>query len=467
MKILFVSSEVVPFAKTGGLADVSGSLPIFLEKLGPEVKIAMPKYRAIKLKGPKGIVGKHTEVLFIDNDKYFDREQLYGDRSGDYPDNLERFAYFSRTCLEMLKKINFKPDVIHCNDWQSSLIPVYLKTIFKNDPFYAGIKTMLTIHNLAYQGVFDKSQYPQTGLGWDLFTVDGLEFYGKVNILKGGILFADIITTVSPTYAQEIQTREFGYGLEGVLKRRSADLRGILNGIDYEVWNPKTDKNIAKTYDAYTSEDKSINKEDLQRISGLKVDKNIPLIGIISRLADQKGFDLIAAILADLLKGNVQFIVLGTGDDKYHVLLEKISKMYPKKTSINLKFDAVLAEKIYAGSDMFLMPSRFEPCGLGQMICLRYGTVPVVRLTGGLSDTIREYNPKTGAGNGFVFSAYESSELNAAINRSLKLYKNKKAWAMLVKRAMGFDFSWESSARDYIKLYKKSAKSEARCGAGV
>jgi len=475
MKVLFVSSEAVPFAKTGGLADVSGSLPIFLEKLGLEVKIAMPKYRAIKLQGPKGITGKHVEVFFIDNDKYFDRDQLYGDRYGDYPDNLERFAYFSKACLELLKKISagggpacgWKPDIIHCNDWQSSLIPVYLKTIFKNDPFYAGIKTILTIHNLAYQGVFDKSQFPQTGLGRDLFTIDGLEFYDKVNILKGGILFTDIITTVSPTYAKEIQTQEFGYGLEGVLKKRSDDLRGILNGIDYEVWNPKTDKNIARTYDAYTSEDKSINKEDLQRISGLKVDKNIPLIGIISRLAGQKGFDLIAAILADLLKGNVQLIVLGTGDDKYHVLLEKIAKMYPKKTSINLTFDAVLAEKIYAGSDMFLMPSRFEPCGLGQLIALRYGTIPVVRLTGGLSDTIREYNPKTGEGNGFVFSTYESSELYAAISRGLKLYKNKKAWSLLVKRAMGYDFSWESSARDYIKLYKKLARSEAKCGAGV
>ncbi len=467
MKILFVSSEVVPFAKTGGLADVAGSLPIFLEKLGLEVKIAMPKYKTIKMQGPKGVTGKNIEVLFVDNPKYFDRGQLYGDRFGDFTDNLERFAYFSRACLELLKKINYKPDVIHCNDWQSALIPVYLKTIFKNDPFYTGIKTMLTIHNLAYQGIFDRSQFPQTGLGGDLFNIDGLEFYDKVNILKGGILFTDIITTVSPTYASEIQTQEFGYGLEGVLKKRSSDLRGILNGIDYETWDPKRDKNIAKTYDAYTSEDKNINKKDLQRSSGLKVDKNIPLIGIISRLADQKGFDLIADIIADMLKGNVQFIVLGTGDDKYQVLLEKIAKLYPKKTSVNLKFDAVLAKKIYAGSDMFLMPSRFEPCGLGQMICLRYGTIPVVRLTGGLSDTIKEYSPKTGEGNGFVFSSYESSELSAAINRALKLYKNKKAWSLLVKRAMGYDFSWESSARDYIKLYKKLAGSEARCGVGA
>jgi starch synthase len=458
---------VVPFAKTGGLADVSGSLPIYLEKLGLEVKIAMPKYKTIKTQGPKAIIGKHIEVLFIDNDKYFDRDQLYGDRYGDYLDNVERFAYFSKACLEMLKKINYKPDVIHCNDWQSSLIPVYLKTIFKNDPFYSGIKTMLTIHNLAYQGVFDKSQFPKTGLGWELFTVDGLEFYDKVNILKGGILFSDIITTVSPTYAEEIQTQEFGYGLEGVLKKRSQDLRGILNGIDYEVWNPKVDKNIKKAYDAYTCEDKNINKEDLQNISGLTVDKNIPLMGIISRLADQKGFDLIATILPDLLKGTVQFVVLGTGDDKYHILLEKIHKMYPKKTAINLKFDAVLAEKIYAGSDLFLMPSRFEPCGLGQMICLRYGTIPVVRLTGGLSDTISEYNPRTGKGNGFVFSEYESSELYNAVKRGLKLYRDKKAWGQLVKSAMGYDFSWESSAQDYIGLYKKMTRCEARCGASA
>lgn len=455
MKILFVSSEVVPFAKTGGLADVAGSLPIALEKLGIEIKIVMPKYKMVKVNEDRTIIGRTLEVLFIENEKYFNRDQLYGDKFGDYPDNLERFAYFSKSCLELLKKINFKPDVIHCNDWQTSLIHVYLKTIYKNDQFFYNVKTMLTIHNLSYQGLFDKSHFIKSGLDRSLFTIEGLEFYDKVNILKGGILFSDLITTVSPTYSREIQTKEFGYGLEGVLKSRSQQLYGILNGIDYDIWNPKTDKHIAKNYDANDIKAKCVNKEDLQKVSGLNVDRNIPLIGIISRLADQKGLDLISAIIRDLLKSKLQFIVLGTGDNKYHVLFEKIAKLYPKRTSINLKFDAILAQKIYAGCDMFLMPSRFEPCGLGQMICLRYGTIPVVRLTGGLKDTIEEYDAATGQGNGFVFSQYSSSELLAAIKRSLELYKNKKEWQQLTKRAMGYDFSWESSAKEYMRLYKK------------
>lgn len=463
MKILFVSSEAVPFAKTGGLADVAGSLPIALEKLGIDIKVVMPKYKTVKVKEDRTVIGRNLEVLFIENEKYFNRSQLYGDKFGDYPDNLERFSYFSKSCLDLLKKINFKPDIIHCNDWQSSLIPVYLKTIYKNDPFFCDIKTILTIHNLSYQGLFDKSHFPKSGLGWNLFTIEGLEFYDKVNILKGGILFSDLITTVSPTYSKEIQTKEFGHGLEGVLKERSNELYGILNGIDYDTWNPKTDKYISKKYDANDIKAKYVNKEDLQKISGLSVDRNIPLIGIISRLADQKGLDLISAIIGDLLKSKLQFIVLGTGDNKYHVLFEKIAKVYPKKTSMNLKFDAVLAQKIYAGCDIFLMPSRFEPCGLGQMICLRYGTIPVVRLTGGLKDTIEEYDAASGQGNGFVFSQYSSSELLAAIKRSLAFYKDKEAWQKLTKKAMGYDFSWDNSAKEYEKLYNKLISSKVKC----
>lgn len=455
MKILFVSSEVAPFAKTGGLADVSGSLPLAFENLGIEVKIVMPKYKMVKVKENKTVIGKNLEVFFIENEKYFGRDQLYGDRFSDYPDNLERFAYFSKAALELLKRINFRPDVIHCNDWQSSAIPIYIKTLYKNDTFFKGIKTLLTIHNLSYQGLFEKSQFPKTGLGWELFTIEGLEFYNKVNILKGGIIFSDFITTVSPTYSQEIQTKEFGYGLEGVLKKRADDLYGILNGIDYNIWDPKTDKYIAKNYDASSVEDKYINKEDLQKISGLKVDRNIPLIGIISRLADQKGLDLISAIIEGLLKLKIQFILLGTGDDKYHNLFEKISLIYPRRTSINLKFDAVLAQKIYAGCDMFLMPSRFEPCGLGQMICLRYGTIPIIRLTGGLKDTIQEFDEGTKEGNGFTFSRYLSSDLFKTIKKALGVYKDKDLWQKLVKKAMSYDFSWESSARKYAQLYKK------------
>jgi len=457
MKVAFISSEVVPFAKTGGLADVAGSLPLALEKLGIEVKIIMPKYKTVKVKADKTIIGRNVEVLFVENEKYFGRDKLYGDRFGDYPDNIERFSYFSKACLELLKKINFKANIIHCNDWQSSLIPVYLKTIYKNDIFFAGVKSILTIHNLSYQGMFDKSQFTKTGLGWDLFTVRGLEFFDRVNILKGGILFSDAVTTVSPTYAKEIQTKELGCGLEGILEQRANDLYGILNGIDYNIWNPKKDKNIAKKYDANSIKDKCVNKEDLQKISGLKVDKNIPLIGMISRLADQKGFDLVAAIIGDLLKTKVQFIVLGTGDNKYHILLEKIARLYPAKSSINLKFDAMLAQKIYAGADIFLMPSRFEPCGLGQLICLRYGTVPVARLTGGLQDTIQEFDANTKSGNGFTFSDYSSAGLLSAIKRALALYRDRAAWQKLATRTMGYDFSWESSAKEYADLYDKFA----------
>lgn len=455
MKILFVSSEVVPFAKTGGLADVAGSLPLALEKLGLEVKICMPRYKMIKLSADKTVIGRAIDVLFVENEKLFGRDQLYGDRFGDYPDNLERFAYFSKGVLETAKRINYRPDIIHCNDWQSSLIPVYLKTLYKNDEFFKNTRTVLTIHNLAYQGLFDRSQFPKTGLGWELFSMNGLEFYDKVNILKGGIEFSDYITTVSPTYSKEIQTKEFGCGLEGVLRARSDNLCGILNGIDYDIWNPDTDKFISKTYNAATVENKSANKENLQKESNLKADKNAPLIGVISRLADQKGFDLIAAIMEDMIKLRTQFIVLGTGDDKYHVLLEKMAKLYPKQTSINLKFDAVLAQKIYAGCDLFLMPSRYEPCGLGQIICLRYGTIPVVRSTGGLKDTIQEFDGETKRGNGFTFSEYSAPELFRAVKKALKVYKDKELWRALVKKAMGYDFSWDHSAKEYRDLYKK------------
>ncbi len=456
MKIAFMSSEVVPFAKTGGLADVAGSLPLALEKLGLDVKIIMPKYKSVKVSAGRTVLGKGLDVFFIDNKKYFDRDQLYGDRYGDYPDNLERFSFFSKAALELLKSINFKPDIIQCNDWQTSLIPVYLKTLYKDDPFFKNVRTVLTIHNLAYQGTFAKSQYPITGLDWNLFNVNGLEFYDKINLLKGGILFSDVINTVSPTYAQEIQTKEFGCGLEGVLKDRSSDLYGVINGIDYDVWNPETDKAIVKNYTKATSEDKYINKEDLQRITGLKVDKKIPVFGIISRLADQKGLDLISAIIGDFLKSNVQFVLLGTGEDKYHVLFEKIAKQYPKKAAINLKFDAVLAQKIYAGCDMFLMPSRYEPCGLGQLMCLRYGTIPIVRSTGGLKDTIQDFDADRKRGNGFAFTDYESSELYKTIKRALKVYMDSKTWQALVKKAMGCDCSWENSAARYVDLYKKA-----------
>jgi len=458
LKVLFASSEVVPFAKTGGLADVAGSLPIALAEAGVDARVIMPKYASVKIKEDEAVIGKDSKVYFVRNDEYYNRKELYGDKFGDYHDNLDRFTFFSREILERCKREGFVPDIIHCNDWQTALVPVYLNTNYKYDDVFSKTKTLLTIHNMAYQGLFPKEEYPKIGLDWILFSIDYFEFYDKVNLMKAGLVYSDAISTVSPTYAKEILTKEFGCGLEGVLKTRENVLSGILNGLDYELWNPATDKKIFKQYSAENIEDKYANKEALQKQLGLKVDRDIPLIGLISRLADQKGLDLIAKIIDDLLNLKIQFVLLGTGDNKYHMLFEKMAKIHQKNTSINLKFDATLAQKIYAASDLFLIPSRYEPCGLGQMISFKYGTVPVVRQTGGLKDSVTEFDPKTGNGNGFAFEDYRSDALFAAIKRALALYKNKAAWAGLVKKIMGLDYSWNTSAKEYIKLYNKMLK---------
>jgi starch synthase len=457
LRLLFVSSEVVPFAKTGGLADVAGALPIALEHAGLEVKVAMPKYKTVKEKKDTALIGKNTEVLLIKNDKFFGREGLYGDSKGDYPDNLDRFVFFCKETLRRIESTGFKPDIIHCNDWQSALIPVYLKTIYKNDDFLKDARTVFSIHNLAYQGAFPKEEFEKTSLDKKHFGINGLEFYGKVNLMKGGLLFADVLNAVSPTYAKEIQMQEYGCGLDGVLRQRRADLYGVLNGIDYDVWDPAKDKAIFENYSHSSIEKKYVNKVKLQRETGLKQDKDAPLIGIISRLADQKGFDLIAEILDDILKAGAQIIVLGTGEEKYHVLLKNLAEKYPESTSINLRFDAVLACKIYAGCDMFLMPSRYEPCGLGQLISFKYGTVPIVRETGGLKDTVSQFDKKTQKGNGFVFKKYDSKEFLSAIKKALGVYSDKKVWTRLMKKIMKYDFSWDESANHYVDLYKKAA----------
>ena len=455
LKLLLAASEVVPFAKTGGLADVAGSLPIALEEMGVDVRVIMPKYGCVKLKGDQAVIGKGVKVYFVENDDYFDRKELYGDKFGDYHDNLERFAFFSKEILERCKREDFQPDIIHCNDWQTALVPVYLNTLYKYDPFFSKTKVLFTIHNLAYQGVFAKDEYPKIGLDWILFNIEYFEFYGKVNLMKAGLVYSDAVSTVSPTYAKEMLTKEFGCGLEGVLKNKEKVLSGILNGIDYGMWNPGTDKKIFKKYSAVTIDDKYVNKERLQKETGLKIDRDIPMIGMISRLADQKGLDLLAKIIDELLNMKVQFILLGTGDNKYHILFEKMGRIHPKNASINLKFDATLAQKIYASSDLFLIPSKYEPCGLGQMISFKYGTIPVVRETGGLKDSVQEFNPKTGEGDGFTFSEHRADHLCAAIKRALALFKNKTIWTELMKKVMALDFSWEASAREYVKLYEK------------
>ncbi|UCB57789.1 MAG: glycogen synthase [Candidatus Omnitrophota bacterium] len=451
MKVLFCSSEVVPFAKTGGLADVSGALPQALEKEGAEVKVALPGYRSAKAHSPK--MGKDIEVYLVQNDKYFDRKELYGTSSGDYPDNLERFAFFCKQTLLLLKEKGFCPDIIHCNDWQSALIPVYLKTNFKDDDFFKKTKVIFTIHNLAYQGVFPQDEFAKTDLDKQLFNMHALEFYGKANLLKGGLVFSRFITTVSPTYAQQIQSVKFGCGLDGVLRKRKKDLSGIINGLDYHIWDPQQDNKIFQKYGRDDLGDKYINKEKLQQELNLPVDRNIPLLGIVTRLASQKGIELIiSALNKKMPKLNLQFVLLGTGDEKYHHQLEKIMQRGYKNISISLRFDAVLARKIYAGCDMFLMPSYYEPCGLGQLISLKYGTIPIGRKTGGLADTIID------AQNGFLFEKYSPGEMMRAIMRALKLYENREKWRSLMLKAMDCDFSWEASAKKYIELYGQALK---------
>ncbi len=459
MKIVMCASEVVPFAKTGGLADVAGALPLALEKEGQEVIIIMPRYKAIdpaknnlkKLKDDIliGSTGKKIKVYFIESPAYFERDGLYGDKLGDHKDNLDRFSYYCKRSLELLKEINFKPDIIHCHDWQSSLVPVFLKNLYTNDPFYKSTRTILTIHNIGYQGLFPKDEFPKLGLDWSLFSIGGLEFYGQINILKGGMIFSDIINTVSPTYAKEIQTKEFGFGLEGVLNKRRDAVFGILNGLDYDIWDPAKDKFIAENFSVANLAGKAKDKADLEQLSKLPLKKDLPLLGIVSRLAQQKGFDILAEGIDEICRMDIQMVILGTGDLKYHQILEEMVAKYPKVISLHLKFDDSLAHKIYAGSDIFLMPSNYEPCGLGQLISLRYGTIPLVFKTGGLADTVD-------AANGFVFENYSKADLVKTIAKAVTAFKNRAKWAALAKKAMKCNFSWESSAKKYIELYVRA-----------
>lgn len=460
MRILFCSSEVVPFAKTGGLADVAGALPIALEKQGHQVRITLPKYKMVKEQGDTAVLGKDIRVHFIRNDKLYMRDGLYGDAQGkDHPDNLERFVFYCRETLEIMKREGFKPDIIHCNDWQTGLIPVYLKTLYSNDPFFKDTKTVFTVHNFAYTGTFEKEQFSKTDLDSGLFSIDGLEYYGRFSLLKGGLVFSDIITTVSPTYAKEIQTEEFGCGMEGLLRKRSADIYGVLNGIDYQLWDPAEDKSIYKNYSPESIQDKAINKEKLTSDLGIGIGKDAPLIGTVGRLAYQKGFDILAEIVEELCGMEAGFILLGTGEQRYHEIFQDVAKRHKKNASINLCFDAALAQKIYAASDIFLMPSRYEPCGLGQLISFKYATVPVARKTGGLADTVFEFNPETEEGNGFLFEEPESKQLLEAIKKSLEVYRDKPKWMRLITKIAGYDFSWDKSAGEYCRLYEGLTKS--------
>ncbi|MEW6087879.1 MAG: glycogen synthase GlgA [bacterium] len=474
MNILFVSSEVFPFAKTGGLADVSGALPEALNNLEHKCSIIMPMYRKVRENGfhPSNIKSnikvklgqdeynfnllflKHnnTDVYFIDRKEFFDRDGLYGTPGSDHADNALRFAFFAKAVVSVIKNIG-KIDIIHCNDWQSSLLPLYLKNAGLDK-----IKTVLTIHNLAYQGLFAPDTLSSIGLSWDYFTMDKLEFYGKVSFLKAGIIYSDAVTTVSRGYAREILTPEFGCGLEGLLQTRKDSLYGIINGVDYNEWNPLNDKYIAKNYSEKNLNDKTECKKDLLKSFSLPFDSRKPVIGMITRLAAQKGLDLVAERIEEILSLNVYLVLLGTGDEKYNNMFKDIAGKYKGKAGIKIGFDNTLAHKIEAGSDMFLMPSRYEPCGLNQMYSLKYGTVPVVRATGGLDDTISDFDHFTKKGNGFKFLNATIDALYAVLKRAVEVYKDSKSWHILQLNGMHCDFSWENSAKEYVELYKKILK---------
>jgi len=478
LKIAFITPEMAPLAKTGGLADVTGAFPKYLSRLGQlEITVWLPFYREIKNKHLKlkpvasnlrlnffpventfSIFEYQAEgfkVYLVENDLYFDRDYLYGTAEGDYPDNGQRFAFFCLAALTGLKAIGWPPDLIHAHDWQSALTLAYLKHSLSKDNFYQKTRSLFTIHNLAYQGLFPPDLLSQAGLPGYLFNPEDLEFYGRVNFLKAGLLYSEAISTVSPTYSQEIQSAEFGFGLEGVLKKRADRLFGILNGIDYQEWNPATDPALPAHYSRQAPAGKFLCRQELLRSFNFEVESKRPVVGLVSRLAGQKGFDLLVKSLDEILKRDLYLIILGTGEKQIQEMLGQAARKYPGRFGLKIAFDDRLARLIYAGSDFFLIPSRYEPCGLTQMYSLRYGTIPVVRSTGGLKDSIQEFNPDRLEGNGFRFEDYEPQALLTALDRALSFYQQKPFWSKLKDNAFSSDFSWEKSASNYYELYLK------------
>lgn len=481
MRVLICASEAVPFAKTGGLADVAGALPRALRALGHEVRVALPNYAQVdQEKAQPRPVGAVTvrmgdesvearillservpdmPTYLVDCPRYFDRSRLYGEE-----DDAARFAFFCRAVLDYLRVGDWTPEVIHANDWQTALLPVLLRTTYAGDAKLRGIATLFTIHNLAYQGVFAPAVMARVGLDWSLFAPELLEFYGNVNFLKGGLVFSDLLSTVSVTYSREIQTEEYGERLEGVLAERKDDLFGVVNGIDYEEWNPATDQRLAAHYAVSSPEGKAVCKADLQERLRLPARPETPLFGLVSRLASQKGLDLLAEALPHLLQLDVQFALLGTGEGYYEELMRDLARQYPEKMAAVIGFDNALAHQIYGGGDFFLMPSHYEPCGLGQLISVRYGTIPIVRRTGGLADTIAEFDPETGEGNGLVFEESSAVALLGAMWRGVAMMANRPAWSRVGRNAMQCDFSWDRSAEAYVGLYQRATE-RARVGA--
>lgn len=473
MRILFVASEGLPFSKTGGLADVIEALPRALVGLGYEVAVVLPRYRGTKVNSvilpsvtiPMGgtrlrfpsiadgaIIGG-VRYFFVDDPAYFDRDDLYGGVGGDYPDNAERFSEFSRAAVEIAKHV-WRPDVIHCHDWQSALLPLFLRTSYSDDPLVRDLPVVFTIHNMGYHGLFGREVLDRAGIPAGVFHLGGIEFYGSVNFLKGGLIFSDYLTTVSRKYAQEIQTREFGYGLDGVVRGRTDRLVGILNGVDYSLWNPERDKLIAAKYSAKDLSGKQLCKQALLQLFHFPPEYAAkPIIGIVSRFADQKGFDLLAETAHQLLHEDLLLVVLGTGDRKYEELFRALAAAHPGRVGAKIAYDNAIAHQIEAGADMFLMPSRYEPCGLNQIYSLKYGSVPIVRATGGLDDTIEAFDIEHGTGTGFKFEAYSGAAMIRSIRQALHLFMDERIWRRIQLNGMAKDFSWKASAVEYVKVY--------------
>ena len=483
LKILFLSPEAVPFAKTGGLADVAGSLPAALKRMGIDIRSVLPFYRTVSegnfeirpllddLEVPLGTALLKAKVLetrtnddvpfyLVDREDLYHRPNLYGNPMGDYYDNMERFAFFAHAALRLVETLGFKPDVVHCHDWQTGLVPALLKGPYKNNTGLAGISSVFTIHNIGYQGVFQEEKLVITGLPRaEFFSIDGLEFWGNISLLKAGIVYSDAITTVSPKYAQEVQTLEYGMGMEGVLQSRRSSLYGILNGIDYSLWDPMHDRHIPSSYSPQKMAGKGGCKEALIKEMGL--DKSLrsrPLLGVISRLDGQKGFDLLVELLEDILALDVGLVVLGSGAESIQTAIEETAERHPGRVGLFIGFNDPLAHRIMAGADIFVIPSRYEPCGLTQMYALRYGTVPVVRATGGLEDTIIQFDPKTKKGNGFKFGPFNSKAFLKAIREAVDCFQVPKTWNKLMLNGMSEDFSWDRSAQKYMELYESVRK---------
>jgi starch synthase len=480
MHVAFAASEGVPFAKTGGLADVVGALPRALSALGHQVSVYLPRYRQTKLPDAATVVRSITvpfddkyrfasvvtggtqsgvRFYFVDYPPYFDRDALYGTAAGDYPDNAERFALFSRAVLEASKILGV-PHVFHCHDWQSALLPVLLRTVYLEDPAFRDAAIVFTIHNMGYQGLFPPETLPLLMLPWDLFTMSRMEFFGQVNFLKGALTYSDYVTTVSRKYSQEIQTAEYGFGLEGVLRDRASTVSGILNGVDYDEWSPETDKFTVAKFSPEDLSGKAKCKQDLLATFGMpKADLKLPVIGIVSRFAAQKGFDLISQIMDRLAREEMIVVALGTGDKPYEEMFVRLNKQFPNKIAVKVAYDNAIAHKVEAGSDMFLMPSRYEPCGLNQIYSLKYGTVPVVRATGGLDDTIEPWDARSGKGTGFKFNEYNGESLLLTIKQALVAFRDQTSWQVLMRNGMNKDFSWNASAREYAKVYERARQS--------